>query len=79
MKIKALKNFGFGGENVVAGTELEVKPEDFGGTYQDFKSAGFFEEIGTPALSVVSGGLVSGSVAGSPVGSVVEKEPKEEE
>lgn len=57
MKIKALQNFGHGGENIARGTILDVKPEDFGGTYQDFIEGGFFEE-GSLQPKVVNGNPV---------------------
>ena len=43
--IKALRNFGLGDRHIEAGTTLTVDPADFGGTYDDFKAAGMFEEI----------------------------------
>ena len=50
--IKALKNFGHQGKAIPAGTTLEVDPNSFGGTYEDFIKAGVFEEVsgGNPAV-----------------------------
>jgi hypothetical protein len=44
--IKALKNFGHQGKAIPAGTTLQVDPNSFGGTYEDFIKAGIFEEVG---------------------------------
>ena len=44
--IKALKNFGHQGKAIPAGTAVEVDPNSFGGTYEDFIKAGVFEEVG---------------------------------
>jgi hypothetical protein len=44
--IKALKNFGHQGKAIPAGTTLEVDPDGFGGTFEDFIKAGVFEEVG---------------------------------
>ena len=44
--IKALKNFGHLGKAISAGTTLDVDPNSFGGTYEDFIKAGVFEEVG---------------------------------
>jgi hypothetical protein len=44
--IKALKNFGHLGKAIPAGTTLEVDPDSFGGTYEDFIKAGVFEKVG---------------------------------
>ena len=44
--IKALKNFGHQGKAIPAGTTVEVDPDSFGGTYEDFIKAGVFEEVG---------------------------------
>jgi len=47
MRIKAIKNFGHLGANVSPETVMDVEPEAFGGTYEDFLKAGFFEELGS--------------------------------
>ena len=44
--IKALKNFGHQGKAIPAGSTVEVDPDRFGGTYEDFIKAGVFEEVG---------------------------------
>ena len=44
--IKALRNFGHLGKAISAGTTVEVDPDSFGGTYEDFIKAGVFEEVG---------------------------------
>jgi len=44
--IKALKNFGHQGKAIPVGTTVEVDPDSFGGTYEDFVKAGVFEEVG---------------------------------
>ena len=44
--IKALKNFGHQSKAIPAGTTLQVDPNSFGGTYEDFIKAGVFEEVG---------------------------------
>jgi len=44
--IKALKNFGHQGKAIPAGTTVQVDPNSFGGTYEDFIKAGVFEEVG---------------------------------
>jgi len=49
--IRALKNFGFQEKHIEPGTVLEVNPDDFGGTYQDFIDAGLFEEITGPGAA----------------------------
>ena len=45
MTIRVLKNFGHNGANLAVGTDLDVNPEEFGGTYADFLAGGFFEEL----------------------------------
>ena len=45
--IKALKNFGHQGKAIPVGTTVEVDPDSFGGTYEDFIMAEVFEEIGS--------------------------------
>ena len=51
--IKALQNFGHNGRQIEAGTVLDVNPEEFGGTFQDFVDAGLMEDC-SPVVPVVS-------------------------
>ena len=60
--ILALKNFGFDGKHVEPGTTMTVNPDDFGGTYQDFITAGLFEEVAEEAPSKPSKKAVSATV-----------------
>ncbi len=52
MKIKVLQNFGLDGEDLAAGTIVDVDLAHFGDNVEAFRAGGFFVEVDVPAEPV---------------------------